>query len=90
MNGAHISAAFDCASCGDIWGLWGRATDNMWLLGSNNSLVHWDGQAFTRVPGIEPSADPSYGAGLWGAGDNDLFLVTHFADGGSGALHYRR
>ncbi len=86
-------ATFDkptCSACGNLWGVWGRGSNDMWLLDSDNTLVHWDGQTFTPVPGIEPSADPSFGAGLWGFGDNDLFLATHFADGGSGALHYRR
>lgn len=34
---------------GAIWKLFGRGSDDVWLVGTNGTTVHWDGAIFTEV-----------------------------------------
>lgn len=86
-NGTTFAKTF-CLTCNDIWGVWGQGPNDMWLADDTGSLVHWDGGSFS--PSIAPPRSDSLPVGLFGAGDNDLFLSTSFGDGGFGVLHFRR
>ncbi len=86
-NGTTFNDSY-CPSCNDIWGLWGRGPNDMWLADDTGALVHWDGGSFSSS--ISSHSINSNRIGLWGAGDRDLFLSTPFADGGYGAMHFRR
>ena len=88
-NGVRFSTDY-CPVCGEIWGVWGRGPNDMWLTDRSSQLVHWDGGSFETVTVPSGVVENIEGNGLFGAGDNDLFLTAAFADGGYGVLHYRR
>ena len=64
----------------ELWGIWGAAPNDMWMVGQNGVIVHYDGTAFTAV--VSPT--DLLLLGIWGSGPNDIWAV-----GINGAiLHY--
>ncbi|MBC8395452.1 MAG: hypothetical protein H8E08_00590 [Candidatus Marinimicrobia bacterium] len=70
---------------GGINAMWGTSSSNMYFVGGGGSIVHYDGNTFTRIEsGIDiPIVD------LWGRDENDIYLCQfNSTTGHSGILHY--
>jgi hypothetical protein len=52
-------------------GMWGSARDDVWAVGLEGSLVHFDGKAWTRV--ASNVKDNLWS--VWGSGRNDVWAV---------------
>jgi hypothetical protein len=60
-------------------GIWGTASDDVYVFGGNTGVLHWDGAAFNSLV----IADGFAPATMWGTGRNDVYAV-----GGTGAFHW--
>ncbi|MEQ9502741.1 MAG: hypothetical protein RIT81_38080 [Deltaproteobacteria bacterium] len=63
-----------------LQGVWGPAPDDIWAVGANGTILHWDGAAWTDAPEI-PNAQiyAVHGSGtddVWAVGE--LGFVTHW------------
>jgi hypothetical protein len=68
-----------------LYGFWGSRSDDVWAVGISGyveSIVHWNGNAWTRVPSGASALYPWISA-LWGSGSGDIWAV-----GGSSILHH--
>lgn len=71
-----------------LWDVWGSPAGEVYAVGSSGTLVHWSGDAgWTQIATNETEAL----LGIWGSGENDLFIVRHpGSDPGGEFLHFRR
>jgi hypothetical protein len=61
-------------------GIWGTARDDVWAVGNAGLIAHWDGHAWTTVPGLRKSN--LYAVG--GSGRDDVWAVGYVGT----ALHW--
>jgi hypothetical protein len=59
---------------------WAAATDDVWAVGSDGIIMHWDGRTWTsrRIPGVSDD----FGT-VWGSGPQDVWV-----GGGSGMTYH--
>ena len=64
-----------------IQDIWGTGSDNVWAVGVNGTLLHYDGtvwvdssRTFTSA-GRALSASGAFLHGVWGTGPNDIWIV---------------
>jgi hypothetical protein len=75
------------ASGGNWYGVWGTAANNVYAVGDNYHIVHWNGTTWTRV--VLPLVTPADSSGtsfraIDGSGVNDIWVVG----AGGWAYHY--
>ncbi len=65
----------------DLHGIWGFAWDDIYTVGELGLIFHFDGQSWSRVPGV-----PTWQTlnAVWGSGPNDIFAIGDFGT----ILHY--
>jgi hypothetical protein len=63
--------------------MWGASADDLWFVGTNGSIRHWDGKLMTTLE-TEPSLRQRSLLGVRGSGPNDLWIVGEDAL----VLHY--
>jgi len=65
--------------------IYGIATDDVWAVGDDATVVHWDGAAWTRIATpLDAAADKPMLASVWGSGPKDVWI------GGNGImLHFQ-
>lgn len=61
-------------------GIWGFASDNVWVVGDGGQIAHWDGKAWTLQPTVVARNLNS----VWGASPTDIWAVGEL----STLLHY--
>lgn len=61
--------------------VWGAGPDDVWMVGQNGAILHWDGEAFTEF-GAGVSQDL---IGIWGTGADNIMTV-----GGRGTAEMAR
>lgn len=68
-----------------LYGVWGSAEDDVWMVGANGYVGRWDGLKINQVPtGITAGSEPSFNS-IWGVDANNVWIA-----GGSGLLlNYR-
>jgi hypothetical protein len=57
-----------------IHSIWGSNPDDVWMVGSQSTLLHWDGRAITTVE-VDPSLAGLSFLGVTGTGPHDLWIV---------------
>jgi hypothetical protein len=82
-QGNQWSSAPSDGRWGDTWlmGIWGSGRDDVWAVGNGATVVHWDGNRWTRV--AVPVSSYDFEA-VWGSGPRDVWVVG----GGGTILHY--
>lgn len=84
---AQVEARFERALCtptGFCWehplpqgralrALWGTSRRDLWAVGEQATLLHWDGEAFTAHPSLSGLAPPLLA--VWGAGTSEVFAA---------------
>jgi hypothetical protein len=61
-------------------GVWGRKSNDVWAVGQNGTILHWDGTSWKSVvSGTIYDLD-----GIWGSATNDAWAVGT----GETILHY--
>ena len=58
-----------------FYGVWGSAADDVYVVGSNGTVLHYDGAAFTEID-LDESVDL---LSVAGSGPNDVFIVGRVA-----------
>jgi hypothetical protein len=53
----------------ELYGIWGSGANDVWAVGAQNNIVHYDGAAWTNVVS---GANGSLSA-IWGSGPNDVW-----------------
>lgn len=56
---------------GPLWGAWGSAWNDVWMVGFNGSVWHWDGRDWTDT---SPGHDLEL-MGVWGSRKDDVWAV---------------
>ncbi len=51
--------------------IWGNEKDNIWAVGLNGTIIHWDGKTWLEVS----SGTRSHLSGIWGANSNYIWAV---------------
>ena len=59
----------------DLYDVWGSAPNNVYAVGGEGVVLHYDGDAWTRVQSV-PSIQSLNG--IWGSGADDIFIVGDF------------
>jgi hypothetical protein len=59
----------------DLWDIWGSWRDDVWTVGANATLIHYDGQGWTRMAGI-----PTFQSinGISGSSRDNVFAVGDY------------
>jgi len=52
-------------------GVWGAADDDLWIVGENGRVLHWDGVAMTPIE----LGTTSYLTGVWGTSASDVWII---------------
>jgi hypothetical protein len=52
---------------------WGSGPNDVWVVGTGNGALHWDGRVWGHV--LFGPGEPSGLQGLWGSGPRDIFAV---------------
>jgi hypothetical protein len=61
----------------DLHGLWGTSPDNLWVLGWNGAIYHWDGERWSASHTAEGRVNALWGSAadsLWAVGDAGVIL----------------
>ena len=79
----------DCGTQLPLWGVWGAAPDDVWIVGGDGFhrppvLCHFDGRDFTPVSPPELSVRSRAFFKVWGLSPGDVWLVGHLGV----ILHY--
>jgi hypothetical protein len=56
---------------GTLNDVWGSGSSDVWVVGGNGTVLHWDGSAWTRVTSGTSEALLS----VWGSGPGDIWAV---------------
>lgn len=70
-----------CDDLGVLWGAWGSAPDEVYVVGDDGVVLHWNGQLWER----QPSGTKLPLHGVWGPGPGETFAV-----GWMGVICHRR
>ena len=59
-----------------LYGIWGSGPNDVWTVGSNGAVFHWDGTKWSaqRVETAAGQPRPLYG--IWGSGPNDVWAIS--------------
>ena len=57
---------------GGVYKIWGDRSDNVYAVGNNGSIIHWDGQKHTQM-GLET---PAWNRDIWGWGGTIYIAIT--------------
>ncbi len=68
-----------------LYDIWGSNRENIWAVGSNGSIVRYDGTVWSRMAGPPGSADFS---SVWGIGPEDVYVVQGDWESGSYIYHW--
>lgn len=76
----------DLSSFSSLTAVWGSAKNDVWAVGSNGTVLHWDGVAWVTTPTTRVN---TFNA-VWGSGPNDVWIASatdtiFHADGFTGA-----
>jgi len=64
---------YDQFGWGQVISIWGTLSSNMYFVGNNGSIIHYDGSTFTKIEsGIEESI-----IDIWGLDENHIWTVTY-------------
>lgn len=77
--GANVAPSIEESSIASIWG---TDASNIWAVGGNGLILHWDGKAWTQ----RQSGTPKSLHGVWGPNADQLWVV---GDNGT-ILHWRK
>jgi photosystem II stability/assembly factor-like uncharacterized protein len=55
----------------DLYGLWGTSGDNVYAVGDNGTILHWDGTSWSAVP----SNTGEVLRKIWGASNTNIYAV---------------
>ena len=74
--------ALDAGTTDDLWGIWGRAPNDMWIVGGRTGegdpvLMHFDGVNFTPVAVPNNDRDATSLFKVWGIGSKLLAVGEH-------------
>ncbi len=61
--------------------VWGSSKDDVWAVGSNGTIVHWDGATWALVPPPNSFYPPQLPVkntfrAIWGSGSNDVWIAS--------------
>lgn len=56
-----------------LYSVWGSSRTDVWAVGHNGTILHYDGRSWSRVP----SGTTSTLRSVWGAAPNDIWVVGH-------------
>jgi len=57
-----------------LMAVWGSSKDDVWAVGSDAAVIHWDGKAWTSIPFSSPITN-TFNT-VWGSGPNDVWLAS--------------
>ncbi len=66
-----------------LWGVWAASEQDAFVGGSNATMLHWNGTAWSTMTVPGPGT-ASLGSGLWGSSASDLWATA----GANALLHY--
>ncbi|MBN9161526.1 MAG: hypothetical protein J0I07_11215, partial [Myxococcales bacterium] len=67
----------------DLHAVWGTGPNDVWAVGAEGTILHFDGVAWTVSSTGLGSGQEVNLTGIWGSGPNDVWAV-----GGNVALHF--
>jgi hypothetical protein len=68
---------------GNLYGVWGSRSEDVWAVGEGGDIVHWDGRAWSA-----PAGPPHVVLfSIWGSGPNDVWAFG-YDEMGIGALRW--
>ena len=56
-----------------LWGVWGASPDDVWAVGYNGTIVHWDGENWDKVE----SGTKEHIVGISGVSATEIYAVTY-------------
>jgi hypothetical protein len=59
----------------DLNGVWGVGSADVWAVGANGTVVHWNGSEWSTTGAASNSGTTSYLQDVWGSGSNDVWAV---------------
>ena len=65
----------------DLASIWGSRADDVWAGGANGTLLHWNGTAWSPMPGVVSAQTLN---GIWGSSDKDVWILN----GADEVLHW--
>lgn len=83
-DGAPRFVAVDAPATEELHGIFGFSSSDLWVVGSDGCILHFDGQAWTRIA-APPSPEPPSLYDVWGAAPDDVWIV-----GAGTVLHVTR
>ncbi len=57
-----------------LWGVWGASPDDVWAVGYNGTIVHWNGENWDKVE----SGTKANMTGIWGVSATEIYAVSPF------------
>jgi len=64
---SHVSSG----TADDLWDVWGSSATDVWAVGSNGAIVHYDGTRWSRAL----DSVSYFFRGVWGSGPTDIWAV---------------
>lgn len=61
-----------------LYGIWGSAANDVWAVGSNGTILHWNGTAWSEQRLLTDAGQPKPLFGIWGSGPDDVWAFTSF------------
>jgi hypothetical protein len=57
-------------------GIWGSSKNDVWAVGSNGAVFHWNGASWTAQRNRTDAGQPRPLFGIWGSGPNDVWAYS--------------
>ncbi|MBX3212208.1 MAG: hypothetical protein KF850_09260 [Labilithrix sp.] len=59
-----------------LYGIWGSGPDDVWTVGSNGAVFHWDGSTWSAERVETDAGQPRPLFGIWGTGPDDVWAFS--------------
>ena len=56
-----------------LFGIWGSSATDVWAVGSNGAVFHWNGTGWTSQRVLNDAGQPKPIYGIWGSGPHDVW-----------------
>ena len=80
----HLVGLYECLHQGALPPVGKRARYDVWAVGENGTILHWDGTAWSA----SASGTTSALWGVWGSGPSDVYAVGDTTTGEATVLHW--
>ncbi len=59
-----------------LYGIWGSGPNDVWTVGSNGAVFHWDGTTWSAERVATDAGQPKPLYGIWGSGPDDVWAFS--------------